>query len=229
MSNSALELIRIGLVLPRSPATWRSMRASRSASPFSGRRPRAERIVALAWDESFFRVSASATVPRTGSLDCCSRRTASASFTGRSIHLASRSSASSGGGSNAASGWADWRASAVVACAAGASGSATSRPFSERLHPAAATAATQATAAHVHGAGARTVVWLKKTGLGDSGLRKSPDATGPRGAGSTFAGAVHSGNLCPSFSRFVARYRSLNSWTGGRIGTWSTTSRSKPP
>ena len=77
--------------------------------------------------------------------------------------------------------------------------------------------------------GARTVVWLKKTGMGDSGLRKSPDATGPRGAGSTFAGAIHSGNLCPSFSRFVARYRSLNSWTGGRIGTWSTTSRSKPP
>jgi len=27
------------------------------------------------------------------------------------------------------------------------------------------------------------------------------------------------GNLWPSFSRFVARYRSLNSCTGGRIGT----------
>ena len=39
-------------------------------------------------------------------------------------------------------------------------------------------------------------------------------------------GQKWSGNRCPIFSRFVARYRALNSLMGAKIGTWSTTSKS---
>ena len=100
MSNSAEVLIMIGLVLPRSPVTWRSIRASASACPGSGSRPSAERILALASGDVLSSARASGTEASEVSFACSSRRRASPSRTGRSIHLASRSSASSGGGVN---------------------------------------------------------------------------------------------------------------------------------
>ena len=99
MSNSAEVLIMIGFVLPRSPATWRSIRAERSAAPSPGRRPSVERICRLIAGEVLRSASASATGPGAGSFACCSRMIASPSRTGRSIQVESPLSEASGGGS----------------------------------------------------------------------------------------------------------------------------------
>jgi hypothetical protein len=99
ISNSADVLIMIGFVLPRSPATCRSIRAERSAAPSSGRRPSVERICLLMADDVLRRDRASATGPEGGSFACCSRRITSPSRTGRSIQPESPLSDSNGGGS----------------------------------------------------------------------------------------------------------------------------------
>jgi hypothetical protein len=60
-------------------------------------------------------------------------------------------------------------------------------------------------------------------------VRLHEELAGVRGDTSSLNGKTHPGKRWPSFSRFVARYRSLCSLTGGRIGTWSITSKSNPP
>ena len=135
----------IGLVLPRSAVTCRSTRAPGSASPASGSRPSAERMSALASAESFRSSRATGAVIWAASFACSSRSLCRPSRTGLSIHLASRSSASSAGGSKATGGVLATGVSALrrVASWAEVSGWASAgMPSGLRPHP-----PTQATAA----------------------------------------------------------------------------------
>ena len=207
MSNSAVELIRIGLVLPRSPATWRSMRALRSASPSVGRRPRAESIVAFASGESFITASASETVQIGGSLACWCRTMAIASLTERSTHLASRSSASSAGGSTSSGEVGGDAGSAVAACVAGASGSTGGVRSSTRLpQPQVATSTSRATARNRRQSRPRSGTdWPGYGGMGISWRGKTTMLRGRKRRGQLPRRPGQPGNRWPSFSRLVAR------------------------